>query len=364
VNPRHKDLTDAEDLDLISDHDLLETCRRVGLISDVNFQRLEHVNYMRNHASAAHPNEQQINGFEMLGWLSVCLRHAITAEPDHSVISIKRLMENVRTVQLPLDDVAVILADVQRQPGQRIDDLLWTLFGMFTDPRQNAQTKSNIANLAKGIWDASSEDRRYEVGTKFGTHRKNGDVPRKEAAQEFLETVNGLNYKDEDSLAGELLEKLETLRRVHFSLDNFYNEHPHAKALKTSLPPSGEVPRAARPSWVKVVSICYVGNGYGRRKGVDEAAEPYYREYVENFSEAEVIEFLHLMSDVEFTSVLDRPAPDRRVRELARILKGTGENVHIQVALDAIIKGPERKLGNINEVGEFKRAISFVPKRK
>ena len=364
VNPKNKDLEGAEDLEQISDHDLLETCRRIGLLSDVNFQRLEHINYMRNHASAAHPNEQQIGGFEMLGWLSVCLKHVITAEPDHSVISIKRLMENIRSVQIPVEDLAVIQADIVRQPQQRIDDLLWTMFGMFCDPRQNTQTKSNIGNLALGVWQASSEDQKYEIGTKFGVYRKNGDVARKDAAQEFLEVVGGQNYKDEDSLAGELLEKLETLRRVHFSMNNFYNEYPHAKDLKISLPANGVVPRAARPSWVKVICACYVGNGYGHRKGVDESAEIYYREYIERFSEAEVIEFLHLMGDIEFTSVLDRHMPDRRIRELSRILKGASENVHLQRALDMIIDGPERKLANLINVSKFKQALSFIPKHK
>jgi hypothetical protein len=86
INPRNRNLSLAEDLDQVEDHDLLEACRRIGLISDVNYRRLEHVNYMRNHASAAHPNENDIGGYEILDWLTACLKYAIKAEPDHSVI--------------------------------------------------------------------------------------------------------------------------------------------------------------------------------------------------------------------------------------------------------------------------------------
>jgi len=59
---RYKKLNGQEDLEAISDYDLLEICRRIGLINDVNFKRLEYVNYFRNHASSAHPNENEISG--------------------------------------------------------------------------------------------------------------------------------------------------------------------------------------------------------------------------------------------------------------------------------------------------------------
>ena len=45
----------------------------------------------------AHPNDNDIDGHEMLGWLSVCLKHAITAKPDHSMIAVKQLLTNIRT---------------------------------------------------------------------------------------------------------------------------------------------------------------------------------------------------------------------------------------------------------------------------
>jgi len=73
--------------------------------------------------------------------------------------------------------------------------------------------------------------------------------------------------QDEDSLAGELIDKLGLLKSVHFGLNNFYNEYPHARVLEQSLPKNGIVPRAARSLWVKVISICYVGNGAGYREG-------------------------------------------------------------------------------------------------
>jgi hypothetical protein len=364
ISSRHKNLATEEDLDQIGDHDLLEACRRIGLLSDVNYQRLVHVNYMRNHASAAHPNDHQIDGFEMLGWLRVCLRHAITAEPDHSAISVKRLLDNLRTVPIPVDDIPAIGEDIARMPKERIDDLLWTIFGIYTDPQLAAQTKSNIANLAPYVWPASSEDRKFEIGARYGVFRKNVEVIRKEATEKFLRIVGGLQYRDEDSLAGELIDKLETLKRVHFGWDNFYNEHPHARALQDSLPTSGLVPRAARTPWVKVISIGYIGNGLGYREGVDEAAVRYYSKYIDRFTEAETVEFLHLFNDAEFNSILGRKKTEERAKMLAKHIKGNQSNIHIQRVLDLIINTPQGTLYKVANTTEFKNALVYVPKHK
>lgn len=364
IDSRNKKLATEEDLDQIGDHDLLETCRRIGLLSDVNFQRLFNVNYMRNHASAAHPNDHEIESFEILGWLQVCLRCAITAEPDHSVISVKRLLDNIRTVAIPEHDMPAISVDIARMQKERIDGLLWTIFGMYTDPKLAAQTKNNIANLAPHVWAASSEDRKFEIGARVGVFRKNVEVIRKESTEEFLRIVGGLQYRDEDSIAGELIDKLETLKRVHFGWNNFYSEYPHARALQDSLPTTGIVPRAARGQWVKVISIGYVGNGLGYREGVDEAAVHYYSQYIDCFTEAETVEFLHLFNDTEFNTILDNKKTEKRTRMLAQRIKVNQSNINIQRALHLIISSPQATLYKVANTNEFKRALEYIPKHK
>lgn len=361
VSSRYKSLSKPEEIDQVSEHDLLEGCRRIGLVTDVNYHRLEHVNYMRNHASAAHPNDNEIDGYEMLGWLTVCLKHAINAEPDHSLITIKQLLQNIRTVTIPVDDFSVIGSDLAKQPQERIDDFLWTLFGIYTDDKSAQHARDNIEGISPSVWVAATEDRKYDIGARFGVFRKNGEVAKKEACQKFLEVVEGLAYKDEDSLSGELIEKLENLYRAHFGSNNFYSEYPHAKALNDSLPATGKIPRAARAMWVKVISICYVGNGHGYRLGVDEQALPYYQSYVNNFTEGDTIEFIELFLEPEFSSPLSRSVPDKRVRELATILKDKHTNVHLQRALDLVVSAPAKTLYGLCNTTDFKNVMRNLP---
>lgn len=361
ISSRYKSLSKPEEIEQVSEHDLLEGCRRIGLVTDVNYQRLEHVNYMRNHASAAHPNDNEIDGFEMLGWLTVCLKHAITAEPDHSLISIKQLLQNIRTVTIPSGDFSAICSDLAKQPQERIDDFLWTLFGIYTDDKSAQHARDNIEGISPSVWIAATEDRKYDIGARFGILRKNGEVTKKDACQKFLEVVGGLAYKDEDSLAGELIEKLENLYRAHFAPYNFYNEYPHAKALNDSLPATGKIPRAARAMWVKVISTCYIGNGYGFRLGVDEQALLYYQTYVNNFTEGDAVEFIKLFFEPEFSSPLKRNTPDKRARELATILKTKHTNVHLHRSLDLVIAAPANTLYGLCNTSDFKNILQHLP---
>lgn len=364
ISSRNKNFQTVEDLEQVADHDLLEACRRIGLLSDVNHKRLEHVNYMRNHASSAHPNQNEIDGFELVGWLTNCLRYAITAKPDHSVIQVKQLLENIRSQAIPASDIPIICQDIAHLSVERIDDLLWTLFGIYIDLRQLPQTKSNIAQMARAVWLVASEDRKYEIGARFGVYRKNADIPRKDATAEFLNIVCGNSYKDEDSLAGELIDKLGTLKTVHYDTNNFYNEYAHAKVLGESLPVSGAVPRAARALWVKVIATCFVGNGYGYREGVDEGALPYYTHYIAAFSESETIEFAHLFFDTEFATPLDRTKCDQRLRQLAHSLRLKSTNIYLQRALDLMLAAPQGTLDRLGITAAFKQAVQYIPKSK
>jgi hypothetical protein len=235
------------------------------------------------------------------------------------------------------------------------------MFGIYTDDKSAQHARDNVEGISPVVWAAATEDRKYEIGARFGVLRKNGEVAKKDACQKFLEVVGGLAYKDEDSLAGELIEKLENLYRVHFGSNNFYNEYPHAKALNDSLPVTGKISRAAQSMWVKVISICYVGNGHGYRQGVDEQALPYYKRYVNNFTEGDAVEFIKIFLDPEFTSPLDRPTPDKRARDLATILKAKHTNVHLQQALDLVITAPAATLYGLYSTTKFKNVVPNLP---
>jgi membrane carboxypeptidase/penicillin-binding protein len=115
--------------------------------------------------------------------------------------------------------------------------------------------------------------------------------------------------------------------------------------------------------WVKELSICFVGNGHGYREGVDEAALPYYQKHINNFTEAEIVEFIRLFGDPEFTSPLARSKPDSRVRKLASLLKAKTTNAHIIKSLDIIIETPPMTTHKVHGVSAFKSSLEYLPSK-
>jgi hypothetical protein len=359
ISAKYKNLLSPEDLEAISAHDLLEICRKIGLLNDVNHARLRQANYLRNHASSAHPNDNDISGIEMLSLLENCLKYAITAQPNSSVIIIKQLLENIRRNRISDEDFPLIGKDISNQPQERIDDFLLSIFGIYCDPRQEQQVKINIEKLIPHVWPCALEDTKYQIGSKFGWYRKNGDTDKKNATQKILELVNGLRYRDDDSLAAELMEKLQNLKTVHFEWNNFYNEYVHAKSIMDSLPKKG-VPISVRKLFVKVICICYCGNGKGYKRGIDENALSYYEYFIDTFTVNEIQDFLKLFSDSEFTCDLNTSKADERMRELAKQLKAKTTNVHINKALDIIISFPKGKLSLVTTDSSYKTALQYI----
>ncbi len=355
ISSRYKGLSDPKDIEAISEYDLLEISRRIGLIDDVNHRRLEQVNYFRNHASAAHPNNTELSGIELLSFLENCLKYAICAEFDQSVVQVKRLLENIRNHEIDINDFPIIGQEVARLPSERIDDILKTVFGMYTDPGIAQNVIKNIQGLAPYIWVLVTEDTKLRVGAKFGYFRANGDTVRKTRVQEFLGVVDGNEYKDEDSLAEELIEKVQHLRAAHFGMFNFYNEYPHAQSIKQSLPAAG-IPKAAKRDFVKIVSICYIGNGMGYREGVDENALPYYEHFIDRFGDEEIIHFIKLFSDHEFTGDIGTTKGTQRTKHLVGILEAKTRNVLIKNALQVI--QTSTRIEKVASTTDYKNAVT------
>src|SRR5262249_49077647 len=155
------------------------------------------------------PNDHNLSGTELLSYLENCLRYAICAPVQRSVIQVKRLLDNVRQQVIPPADFEAIGQQVALLPRERIEDISQTLFGMHADPQVNQDVIDNIQGLAPHIWDLVSNDLRFKLGAKYGYYRANGDAARKKRVQEFLDAVDGNSYKDEDSLGAELIEKLQ-----------------------------------------------------------------------------------------------------------------------------------------------------------
>ena len=359
ISNKYKSLSKEDDLESISEFDLLEITKRIGLISEVAYKQLENINYMRNHASAAHPNDNELTGFKMVSFAEDCIKYAINATPDIPAIRIKELSNNIRKNIIPDDDIAIISQDLLRHPQQRLNDFVLSLFGLYCDERQEEMVFNNIEKIIPHIGNSISEDTMYQIGSKYGVYRKNADTFKKAKTQRFLELIDGLKYKDEDSLNAELLEKLQDLRTAHFGWNNFYNESAYAQSIKKSMPING-IPNMVKTQFVKIICQCYVGNGLGYRDGIDEDAEPIYKEFIDRFGLDEIRDFILLFDDSEFTVDFYKSKSDKRLRNLCDYLISKVDNIHYKNILEYIKNYPHTTWDKMSSMSEYKNLINKI----
>ncbi|WP_330959489.1 hypothetical protein [Photobacterium sp. 53610] len=198
---RRKKLNDENDLVKIEEWELVRGCHLTGILSDIGFKHLDYIRDMRNWASAAHPNQNELTGLQLITWLETCIKEVIGKEPEGVAIEIKRFLGNIRNNVLSSTDADHIIVALEHMPQDLGTSLLRTLFGMYTAPNASVQVKSNIRLICKKSWSIAQDSVRFECGLKYATYASNGEVLRKDAANDFLTIVGGLPYLPQDTIS-------------------------------------------------------------------------------------------------------------------------------------------------------------------
>jgi hypothetical protein len=357
---RRRDFRTDEDLVKLDDWDLIKGCRTTGILSDVGFRHLDYIRQMRNWASAAHPNQTELTGLQLISWLETCVIEVLAKAPEGPAIEVRVLLRNIRTATLSATDVPPIRAQIERLPPDIAQSLLRALFGMYTDADMSRTAKSNIALIAGTVWNRVSEESRHEVGLKYARFAANAEIARRDAAREFLGHVHGLAYLPADTLAVELAERVTSLQAAHEGMNNFYNELTPARALAAAVPQTGMIPNSVRPDLVRVVTLAKIGNAYG----VSFAAETYYDRLIALFGEREIQEFVRLVRHPEVASQLQFGRCATAFKRVATNLRARTANAYTQGALDIVLRATEEQLPNIGRTGDMQRALDALERAR
>ena len=129
-----KQLKTEDDLSNIDDARLLRASRKIGLLTDVGFARLDHIRFMRNHASAAHPNQNSLSGFELIEFLETCIREVINQPIDNVAVDTGKLLANIKINTLDVAYADKEAAFFEQLPPDRAGALGDGLFGLYTAP--------------------------------------------------------------------------------------------------------------------------------------------------------------------------------------------------------------------------------------
>jgi hypothetical protein len=78
-----------DDFSSLKDSVLLDTSRKLELISDTTYKKLKHILEMRNDTGISHPNSYSINAYELLGYLQNCIENVLNDNPTEAALQVQ-----------------------------------------------------------------------------------------------------------------------------------------------------------------------------------------------------------------------------------------------------------------------------------
>lgn len=313
---RRKNLRTRDDLSQISDYQLLEAANKIKLIGDIAFKQLTHINYMRNHASAAHPNVEELTGLKLADWLETCIKEVFQLEPRTVVAEIGKLLHNVKAKRLPEDELRKAARFFGGLPQDQADNLAAGLFGIYTPTSATPEILDNVRSLWPDLWPLVSEDTRNEFGIKFARFTANVDLDRAARARELLDLVDGSAYLPESERVVEIQQALDDLKRAHSGWSNFHEEPSVAQRLKDVVGRHGDIPDQITRSYVLGLVFVFLTNSYG----VAWHAEPIYTDLIGRFNGDQAAIALRSFSDDQIRLKLGGKLPREKWDELLDLI--------------------------------------------
>ena len=314
---RRKRLKDENDLDKIDDYDLIRGAKEIGLISDLGFKHLEYINYMRNWASTAHPNNSEITGLQLISWLETCIKEVITLPISNVTIKIKQLLQSVKDTTISANDAQEIALFSTSLTQEQINNLALGFFGLYVRHETSSYTHQNINLLIPEIWGRVDEDVKQSFGLKYAHFTANNYQTEKKLSRQFLQVVNAENYLPDDLRSFEIENTIDNLLTAHRGFNNFYNEPAFAKQLIRIIGQPMMIPRAVEKKFIMAIVTAFMTNG----NGVAVDANEIYKEILSGLNSHQANIAALSFADSKIISRLQFPLCERKFKELLEIVK-------------------------------------------
>ncbi len=344
---KRKRLKDADDLDKIDNYELIKGAREIGLISEIGFKHLEYINFMRNWASAAHPNQNEITGLQLISWLETCVKEVISLPISDIAISIKKLLEGIKSTIISDADAQDIGVFFTNLTQEQANNLASGFFGIYTKPDTNSQTLQNINKLLPLIWDRVDEDTRNTFGLKYATFAANNYQHEKKLSREFLQLVNAESYIPDNLRVVEIEATLDNLSSANRGYNNFYNEPSFAKQLSRIMGETPKVPKAITKKYVLTLVDVFLSNG----NGVAVWAEPIYIELLSKLDSNQANIAVLSFNDDRISSKLQHSLCANQFSELIQLVKPIVTTPAIKDLIEKIEKFPGKPDYLKNDIG-------------
>ncbi|MFZ2444731.1 MAG: hypothetical protein WAW37_00095 [Syntrophobacteraceae bacterium] len=279
VGGKARDFYKAEDdLAYLKDSVLLDTCRKLELISDTTYKKLKHILEMRNDIGISHPTNYSINAFELLGWLQTCVKDVLNDRPTEAAIQVQAFIQNLKTCKDPIDTATqkTIEGKVIELATHHLASIIRTTFGIYVSPDTEPQVRKNISLIVPAIWNNCGDDPKFKLGLILEGYNTNLYRDKYHLGEEFFQVVNGNQYRSPNERAVIVDTLLDELLEKHNGWDNFHHEAPVASSIASYIQEHSDILPNNADKLVKVMLICRIGRDVAYCNGVSPRGKQYY----------------------------------------------------------------------------------------
>ncbi len=350
---KRKKLKSEEDIIKLDDYELIKGAKEIGLISNLGFKHLEYINYMRNWASAAHPNQNELTGLQLVGWLETCIKEVISLPISNIAIRIKQLLTGIKQNEITTIEAEEISVFFTNLTSEQANNLASGFWGIYTNPTTEQKAKQNIILLLPDLWNYVDEDTKNAFGIKYGNFVANNYQDEKNLAREFFQIVNAESYIPDDLRVVEIENAISDLLVAHRGGNNFYSEPAFARQLNRILGSPPKIPKTINKRYVYAITEVYLTNGHG----VAWNAEPIYIDLIKSFDEMQASIAVLSFTTTEVSSKLQFSLCRQKFLSIINFAQKRITKPTVLELIDKIQKFPERNLEYLNRDSGIKVAL-------
>lgn len=329
----------VEDLAGIKDNTLINTCRKLELISEIVYVKLHHILTMRNDIGSSHPNTYDINAFELLGWLQTCVQDVLNDQPSESAIQIKAFIENLKKSTFVLDENTIkgMESPLNNLSLQNTDNLLNSIFGIYIADNTNNIVQKNISLFAPYIWERSSENLKFKLGIKVDGFKNNLMEEKHTKGNEFFNFCNGNRYLSLDTRIIALDTQTDELLDARYGWDNYHHEPKFIQKIMSYIIQESDIPQERISKIIKVILICRIGKGISYNEGVAPIAKPLYDKFLKLLGDDSILIAIQAIHTNEIKASLTNEICQRQMLNILNIFKENARSERIQEILDYLL---------------------------
>jgi hypothetical protein len=345
-----------KDLPSLKEAVLLDTSRKLELISDTTYKKLKHMLDMRNDIGISHPTNYSINAYELLGWLQNAITDVLDDQPTEAALQVQAFIGNLKTHTTILDENTrkTIETKITKLATHHLAHIMRTLFGIYVHQDTDPQVRKNISLIIPTVWQNCNDEVKYKLGILLEGYNTNLYEDKYALGEQFFQVVSGNSFRTENERIIIIDSLLDTLLEKHNGWDNFQHEAIVADSLSSYIQEHNDILPNNANKFVKVIMMCRIGRGISYNDGISPRGKPYYDNFIAMLSDKYAPHAMAILSHYEIQRKLEQQICRNQTKTLLINIKQNVVNERLIECLNYLIDKIENNGKCVLET-EFKK---------